>query len=228
MNPFSAQLQTIWASGVQALPTLLSYTPTTLGFALAAMVLGLTLGFGVAMARLGRVALLRAVAGVYVSFIRGTPLLVQIFVIYYGLPSLGLTFSPVVGGVLALTLNAAAYLSETLRSAIQAVPPGQREAALSLGLNARQTLWLVIMPQAARVALPSLGNSLISLVKDTSLVSVITVVELMRSAQLVVARTFEPFGPYLMAAIVYWVICSVLEVGQRLLERRLSRGFVSV
>ena len=227
MNPLSAQLQTIWTSGVQALPTLLSYTPTTLGFALAAMVLGLTLGFLVAMARLSRVALLRAVAGVYVSFIRGTPLLVQIFVIYYGLPSLGLTFSPVVGGVLALTLNAAAYLSETLRSAIQAVPPGQREAALSLGLNARQTLWLVVMPQAARVALPSLGNSLISLVKDTSLVSVITVVELMRSAQLVVARTFEPFGPYLMAAIVYWAICSVLEVGQRLLERRLSRGFVS-
>ncbi len=227
MNPFLTQFQTIWASGVQALPTLLSYTPVTLGFALAAMVLGLTLGFGVAMARLSRVAVLRAVAGVYVSFIRGTPLLVQIFVIYYGLPSLGLTFSPVVGGVLALTLNAAAYLSETLRSAIQAVPPGQREAALSLGLNARQTLWLVVMPQAARVALPSLGNSLISLVKDTSLVSVITVVELMRSAQLVVARTFEPFGPYLMAAIVYWVICSVLEVGQRLLERRLSRGFVS-
>ena len=227
MNPFLAQLQTIWASGVQALPTLLSYTPTTLGFALAAMVLGLTLGFLVAMARLSRVALLRAVAGVYVSFIRGTPLLVQIFVIYYGLPSLGLTFSPVVGGVLALTLNAAAYLSETLRSAIQAVPPGQREAALSLGLDARQTLWLVVMPQAARVALPSLGNSLISLVKDTSLVSVITVVELMRSAQLVVARTFEPFGPYLMAAVVYWVICSVLEVGQSLLERRLSRGFVS-
>ena len=227
MNPLSSQLQTIWISGVQALPTLLSYTPTTLGFALAAMVLGLTLGFLVAMARLSRVALLRATSGVYVSFVRGTPLLVQIFVIYYGLPSLGLTFSPVVGGVLALTLNAAAYLSETLRSAIQAVPPGQREAALSLGLNARQTLWLVVMPQAARVALPSLGNSLISLVKDTSLVSVITVVELMRSAQLVVARTFEPFGPYLMAAIVYWVICSVLEVGQRLLERRLSRGFVS-
>lgn len=228
MNPLSSQLQTIWISGVQALPTLLSYTPTTLGFALAAMVLGLTLGFLVAMARLSRVALLRATSGVYVSFVRGTPLLVQIFVIYYGLPSLGLTFSPVVGGVLALTLNAAAYLSETLRSAIQAVPPGQREAALSLGLNARQTLWLVVMPQAARVALPSLGNSLISLVKDTSLVSVITVVELMRSAQLVVARTFEPFGPYLMAAIVYWVICSVLEVGQRLLERRLSRGFQSV
>lgn len=228
MNPLSSQLQTIWTSGVQALPTLLSYTPTTLGFALAAMVLGLTLGFLVAMARLSRVALLRAASGVYVSFVRGTPLLVQIFVIYYGLPSLGLTFSPVVGGVLALTLNAAAYLSETLRSAIQAVPPGQREAALSLGLNARQTLWLVVMPQAARVALPSLGNSLISLVKDTSLVSVITVVELMRSAQLVVARTFEPFGPYLMAAIVYWVICSVLEVGQRLLERRLSRGFQSV
>jgi L-cystine transport system permease protein len=226
MNPVLTQLQSIWASGVQALPTLLSYTPVTLGFALAAMVLGLLLGFGVALARLSHVTALRAAAGIYVSFIRGTPLLVQIFVIYYGLPSLGLTFSPVVGGVLALTLNAAAYLSETLRAAIQAVPTGQREAAVSLGLNAQQTLWLVIMPQAARVALPSLGNSLISLVKDTSLVSVITVVELMRSAQLVVARTFEPFGPYLMAAVVYWVVCSALEVVQRLLERRLSRGFL--
>jgi L-cystine transport system permease protein len=227
MNPFLTQLQSIWVSGVQALPTLLSYTPVTLGFALAAMVLGLLLGFGVALARLSRVAALRVVAGVYVSFIRGTPLLVQIFVIYYGLPSFGVTLNPVAGGVLALTLNAAAYLSETLRAAIQAVPRGQREAAISLGLNSSQTLWLIIMPQAARVALPSLGNTLISLVKDTSLVSVITVVELMRAAQLVVARTFEPFGPYLMAAVVYWVVCSVLEVAQRLLERRLERGFVS-
>lgn len=126
--------------------------------------------------------------------------------------------------MLALTLNAAAYLSETIRAAILSIPRGQREAAYSLGLSRAETMRLVILPQAARVALPSLGNSLIGLVKDTSLVSVITVVELLRSAQLVIARTFEPFGPYLAAALIYWALSSALEVVQRRLERRFSRG----
>lgn len=218
------QLQQIVQSAWQALPTLLAATPVTLGFALAAMLLGLPLGFAVALARLSRLGWLRALSGLFVSFIRGTPLLVQIFVIYYGLPSLGIELSPVVGGVIALTLNAAAYLSETIRAAILSIPPGQREAATSLGLSGAQTMRLIILPQAARVALPSLSNTLIGLVKDTSLVSVITVVELLRSAQLVIARTFEPFGPYLAAALIYWLISSLLEFVQRALERRFSRG----
>ncbi|MFB9990749.1 amino acid ABC transporter permease [Deinococcus oregonensis] len=211
-------------SATQSLPVLVQGAGITLGFALAAMVLGLPLGFAVALARLSRFAALRWVTSIYVSFIRGTPLLVQIFVIYYGLPSFGVTLNPVVGGVLALTLNAGAYLSETIRGAIQSVPRGQREAATSLGLNGAQTMRLIVLPQALRVAAPSLGNSLIGLVKDTSLVSVITVVELLRSAQLVIARTFEPFGPYLMAALLYWIISLLLEGVQRAVERRLSRG----
>ena len=213
-------LQSAW----DALPTLLAATPLTIGFALAAMLLGLPLGLTVALLRLYAPAPLRQLAGLYVSFIRGTPLLVQIFVIYYGLPSFGLVLSPVQGGVTALTLNAAAYLSETIRAAILSVPRGQYEAAYSLGLSRIQTMQRVVLPQASRVALPSLGNSLIGLVKDTSLVSVITVVELLRSAQLVLARTFEPFGPYLAAALIYWAISSALEVVQRRLEVRLSRG----
>ncbi|WP_345464686.1 amino acid ABC transporter permease [Deinococcus carri] len=217
------QLQLIFQSAWAALPTLLAAAPVTLGYALAAMLLGLPLALLVALARLSGVPFLRWISGVYVSFIRGTPLLVQIFVVYYGLPSFGLTLSPLVGGVLALTLNAAAYLSETMRAAILSVPRGQWEAALSLGLTRRQTLRLVVLPQAARVALPSLGNTLIGLVKDTSLVSVITVVELLRSAQLVIARTFEPFGPYLAAALIYWVISSALAWVQRRLEARLAR-----
>ncbi|GGJ70739.1 amino acid ABC transporter permease [Deinococcus aquiradiocola] len=220
MEQFQLVLQSAWA----ALPTLLAATRLTLGFALAAMLLGLPLGLLVALARLYAPRPLAALAGLYVSFIRGTPLLVQIFVIYYGLPSVGLVLTPVQGGVLALTLNAGAYLSETIRAAIQSVPRGQREAAYSLGLSPAQTMQAVILPQAARVALPSLGNTLIGLVKDTSLVSVITVVELLRSAQLVIARTFEPFGPYLAAALVYWAISSVLELVQRRLETRLSRS----
>ncbi|THF70112.1 amino acid ABC transporter permease [Deinococcus sp. Arct2-2] len=211
-------------SAVQSLPVLAQGAGITLGFALAAMVLGLPLGFAVALARLSRFTALRWITGIYVSFIRGTPLLVQIFVIYYGLPSFGVTLNPVVGGVLALTLNAGAYLSETIRGAIQSVPRGQREAATSLGLNGAQTMRLIVLPQALRVAAPSLGNSLIGLVKDTSLVSVITVVELLRSAQLVIARTFEPFGPYLMAALLYWIMSLLLEGVQRGVERRLSRG----
>ncbi|MFC5849813.1 amino acid ABC transporter permease [Deinococcus petrolearius] len=218
------QFQLVLQSALDALPTLLRATPTTLGFALAAMGLGLPLGFLVALSRLSRFAALRGVSSVFVSFIRGTPLLVQIFVIYYGLPSLGLTLNPVAGGVIALTLNAAAYLSETIRAAILSIPRGQREAATSLGLSGSQTMRLIVLPQAARVALPSLSNTLIGLVKDTSLVSVITVVELLRSAQLVIARTFEPFGPYLAAALIYWVISSLLELVQRALERRFARG----
>ncbi|ABF46281.1 amino acid ABC transporter membrane protein, PAAT family [Deinococcus geothermalis DSM 11300] len=217
------QLQTILQSAWQALPTLLAATPITLGYALAAMLLGLPLALLVALARLSRLAPLRWISGVYVSFMRGTPLLVQIFMIYYGLPSFGITVSPLVGGVAALTLNSAAYLSETIRAAILSVPRGQWEAAYSLGLTPRQTLQLIVLPQAARVALPSLGNTLIGLVKDTSLVSVITVVELLRSAQLVIARTFEPFGPYLAAALIYWAISSLLELVQRRLEARLAR-----
>ena len=220
----TGQLQLILQSAWAAVPTLLVGARLTVGFALAAMVLGLPLGLIVTLLRLYAPGPVRWLAGLYVSFIRGTPLLVQIFVIYYGLPSLGITLSPVVGGVLALTLNAAAYLSETMRAAILSIPRGQREAAYSLGLSRAQTMRLVILPQAALAALPSLGNSLIGLVKDTSLVSVITVVELLRSAQLVIARTFEPFGPYLAAALIYWAISSALEVVQRRLERRFSRG----
>lgn len=218
------QLQLILQSAWASVPALLVGARLTIGFALAAMVLGLPLGLIVTLLRLYAPGPLRVLAALYVSFIRGTPLLVQIFVIYYGLPSFGLTLSPVAGGVLALTLNAAAYLSETMRAAILSIPKGQREAAYSLGLSRAQTLRLIVLPQAVRVALPSLGNSLIGLVKDTSLVSVITVVELLRSAQLVIARTFEPFGPYLAAALIYWALSSALEVVQRRLERRFSRG----
>ena len=218
------QWKLIFNSAVASFPVLIQAAPVTIGFALAAMLLGLPLALLVALTRLYGPRPLRSLAGLYVSFIRGTPLLVQIFMIYYGLPSLGVTLNPITGGILALTLNAGAYLSETIRAAIESIHKGQHEAAYSLGLNRRQVMQLVVLPQATRLALPSLGNSLIGLVKDTSLVSVITVVELLRSAQLVIARTFEPFGPYLMAALIYWFISSLLEVVQRGLEKRLSRG----
>ncbi|MBJ9682960.1 amino acid ABC transporter permease [Burkholderia multivorans] len=161
-------------------------------------------------------------ARAYVSLMRGTPLLVQIFVIYYGLPSLGISLDPTPAGVIALSANVAAYMSESMRGAINGIARGQWLAAYSLGLSWGQTLRYVIGPQALRIAVPSLSNSLISLIKDTSLVSVITVTELLRSAQEMIAATYQPLPLYLAAAAIYWVLCQILEWVQRWYEKRLS------
>ncbi|WP_174873402.1 amino acid ABC transporter permease [Vogesella oryzae] len=208
-----------------ALPVLIKGTGLTLFFAVISMVLGLALGFVVALLRVARVPLLSQLVAFYVSAMRGTPLLVQIFVIYYGLPSVGIEFEPVTAGVLALTLNVAAYLSESLRGAIAGVDRGQWDAALSLGLSWWQGMRYVVAPQALRLAVPSLANSLISLIKDTSLVSVITVSELMMSTKDLIAQTFQPLPLYLMAAAIYWVLSAVFEQVQRRVEIKLQRAY---
>ncbi|MCR3861367.1 amino acid ABC transporter permease, partial [Pseudomonas aeruginosa] len=175
-----------------AWPFLLQGAMYTVLFAAVSMVLGLILGFSVAVVRVTKVPVVSQIAAVYVSAFRGTPLLVQIFVLYYGLPSVGIEFTPVTAGILALTLNVAAYLSESMRGAILGIDKGQWEAGLSVGLTWGQTLWNIITPQALRLAVPSLSNSLISLIKDTSLISVITVTELMLATKEVIAETFQP------------------------------------
>jgi len=205
-----------------ALPVLLKGTAYTLLFALAAMVLGLALGMAITLVRVLPVPVLDQAARVYVSAFRGTPLLVQVFIIYYGLPSIGIAFSPLVAGILALTLNVAAYLSESLRGAVLAVGQGQWMAGRSLGLTHMQTLRHVVGPQALRVAVPSLSNSLISLIKDTSLVSVIAVTELMLATKELISTTFQPFPLYIAAAGVYWVLSLAFEQVQKGLEKRLA------
>jgi len=207
-----------------ALPVLLRGTGYTLLFAIGAMLGGSVLGFPLAVARVVPSRLLNRIASAYVSMIRGTPLLVQVFVIYYGLPSVGIEFSPVAAGTLALSLNAAAYLSETLRGALLGVTPGQWSAGYSLGLTYGQTLRFIVMPQALRIAVPGMSNTLISLIKDTSLVSVITVTELMLSAKEVIAITFRPLPIYLLAAVIYWLLSFGFERLQLRLERRLNRA----
>jgi len=207
-----------------AAPIMLKGAGYTLMFAVAAMVGGLVLGFPAAIMRMSRWAVLRWPAGLYVSMMRGTPLLVQIFVIYYGLPTVGIEFTPVTAGVLALSLNSGAYLSESLRGAIQSISPGQWRASASLGLSHWQSLQYVIMPQALRVAVPSMGNTLISLIKDTSLVSVITVTELMLATKEVIATTFRPLPLYIAAALVYWCLSLAFEALQRRAERHLNRA----
>ncbi len=161
-------------------------------------------------------------ARAYISIMRGTPLLIQIFVVYYGLPSVGIELDPTPAGVLALSGNVSAYLSENMRGAILGIARGQWLAAYSLGLSYQQTLCYVIAPQALHIVLPSLPNSFIGLVKDTSLVSVITVTELLRSAQEVIAATYQPLPLYIGVACIYWVLCHLLEKFQHWPEAHLA------
>ncbi len=205
-----------------AAPIMLRATALTLLFAVAAMVFGLALGGVVALVRVLEAPGLKQLAALYVSAFRGTPLLVQVFIIYYGLPSIGIAFSPITAGILALTLNVGAYLSESLRGAVSSVGPGQWMAGSSLGMTRVQTLRHVVAPQALRVAVPTLANSLISLIKDTSLVSVVAVTELMLATKELISTTFQPFPLYMAAAGIYWLLSLAFEQAQRGLERRLA------
>ncbi len=203
---------------------LMSALPLTLEVWALSVALGGLVALGVTAARVSGVAPLEAFARAYVFVFRGTPLLVQLFVIYYGLPSVGIEFTPVTAGILALSLNAGAYLSESLRGAIGSVSKGQWAASYSLGLGYWRTLYHVILPQALRIAVPSMSNTLISLIKDTSLVSVITLTELMLSTKEVIATTFRPLPLYLAAAAIYWMLSLAFEAVQRRAERRLNRA----
>jgi L-cystine transport system permease protein len=186
-------------------------------------VLGLALALVVALMRLSSVRLLVGLARGYVSLIRGTPLLLQLFIIFFGLPTFGITLDPFPAAVIAFTLNVAGYASEVVRASILAVPRGQWEAASSVGMDYVTTLRRVVLPQATRVAVPPLSNTLISLVKDTSLASTILVTEMLRKAQEIAAPTFQFFTLYSVAAILYWVVCLGLSVVQTRSERRLGR-----
>lgn len=190
---------------------------------LGGMFFGLLLGFGLALLRLYAFWPLQWLARVYVSFFRGTPLLVQLFMIYYGLPQLGIQLDPLPAALIGFSLNMAAYTAEILRAAIASIDRGQWEAAASIGMGRAQTLYRAILPQAARTAPPPLGNSFISLVKDTALAATIQVPELFRQAQLITARTFEIFTMYLAAALIYWLLASVLAYFQGRLEHRVNR-----
>ena len=195
----------------------------TIPLTIISFAIGLVIALAVALARLSPNVVLSNLARFYISIIRGTPLLVQLFIVFFALPEFGVKIDPFPAAVIAFSLNVGGYAAEIIRSAIQSIPKGQWEAAETIGLNYTGTLRRIILPQAARVAVPPLSNTLISLVKDTSLASTILVTELLRQAQIIAAPTFEFFALYGTAAIYYWVICLVLSFGQSRLERRLER-----
>lgn len=195
----------------------------TIPVTLLSFALGLALALFVALMRISRVRVVSAIARLYISVIRGTPLLVQLFVIFYGLPSVGVTISPWPAAILAFSLNVGGYAAEIIRAAILSVPKGQWEAAHTIGMSRRLALRRIVLPQAARVSVPPLSNTFISLIKDTSLASLILVTELFRRAQEIAAFSQEFMVLYVEAAAVYWVICLFLSAGQSMLERRLDR-----
>jgi His/Glu/Gln/Arg/opine family amino acid ABC transporter permease subunit len=195
----------------------------TIPLTIISFVIGLVLALVVALARLSSNVVVSNIARFYISVIRGTPLLVQLFIVFFALPELGIRIDPFPAAVIAFSLNVGGYAAEIIRGAIQSIPKGQWEAAETIGLDYVGSLRRIILPQATRVAVPPLSNTLISLVKDTSLASTILVTELLRQAQIIAAPTFEFFALYGTAAVYYWVICLVLSFGQSRLERRLER-----
>jgi len=200
----------------------------TVPLTLLSFTFGLTLGLVAAVVRLFAPAPFAMVVRFYVWVFRGTPLLVQLFLIFYGLPSVGIVLDAFPAALIGFTLNIGAYTSETIRATIASVPKGQWEAAYSIGMSWSQVMRRTILPQAARVAVPPLSNTFIALVKDTSLAAAITVPELFQAAQRIVAVTYEPLILYVEAALIYLAMSSVLSKLQVMLEQRLSRygGFL--
>ncbi|MGY3859992.1 amino acid ABC transporter permease [Aeromonas lacus] len=194
----------------------------TVPLTLITFVLGILLGLLVALARLYGPTPLVALVRFYVWLIRGTPLLVQLFLIFYGLPSAGIVLDAFTAAVIGFTLNIGAYSSEIIRATLAAIPKGQWEAAYSIGMNWPQVMWRVILPQAARIAVPPLSNTFISLVKDTSLAAAVTVPELFQAAQRLASVTYEPLILYSETALIYLMFSSVLSTLQDRLERKLT------
>ncbi|QCJ44011.1 amino acid ABC transporter permease [Bacillus sp. S3] len=195
----------------------------TIPLTIISFIIGIILAVLTALARISQVKLFQGIARVYVSAIRGTPLLVQLFIIFYGLPNIGLTLNPFISAVIGFSLSVGAYASEIIRAAILSIPKGQWEAGYSIGMTYTQTLKRIILPQAAKVSIPPLSNSFISLVKDTSLASLVLVTEMFRRAQEIASTNYEFLLVYSEAALLYWVICFFLSVIQGFLEKRLDR-----
>ncbi|WP_419897822.1 amino acid ABC transporter permease [Roseomonas sp. USHLN139] len=197
----------------------------TIGLTVATMGIGLVLGTALALMRMSRSVALSLPARGYVWVFRGTPLLVQLVLIYTGLPQLGIKLGVLPSALLALSLNEAAYLSETIRGGFQGVAKGQREAAHALGLSRWNTLRLVLLPQVARLIIPPLGNSLNGLLKATSLASVISLEELMRRSQVLMQERFEVLELYCVAAVYYLVLTTLWNLVQVRLEAHYGRGY---
>ena len=190
---------------------------TAISFSIALVIAVVT-----AMVQFANVKVLKQIARFYVWVIRGTPLLVQLFVVFYGLPNVGIIIDPFPAAVLVFSINEGAYCAETIRAALEAVPAGQMEAGQCVGMSYLQVMRRIVLPQALRTAFPPLSNSLIAMVKDTSLAANITVVEMFMTTQQIVARTYEPLALYIEVGLIYLLFCTILTKLQWVGEKRLN------
>lgn len=206
----------------EAIPKILEGLPYTLALSLIGFGLGTVCGFFVALLRMSRIASLRYLAMLHISLMRGVPLMVLLFFIYFGLPFMGLELDAISASIIAFTLMSSAYISEIIRSSLSAIDHGQWEAARSLGLKTPVIYRKVIIPQAFRIAVPPLSNVLLDMVKSTSLTAMITVPELFNKAKIVGGAKSDYMTVYICVALIYWIICSLYAFGQGYLEKRLK------
>ncbi|GAB4074224.1 amino acid ABC transporter permease [Barrientosiimonas marina] len=212
-----------WHLAWDSLPFLLEGVPATLIVSFIGMAIGLVLGFFLALGRGSNRTVLRWPSRLYISFMRGTPILVFLFILYAGLPVIGIELSAFLAASLAFGLNSAGYIAEINRSSLSSVDKGQWESAKALNLGYWQTMRKIILPQATRIAIPPLTNVYLDLVKATSLAAVITVPELFQKAQIVAGRTYDSMTMYILVALIYWPICIIISALQERLEKRFNR-----
>ena len=237
LNLNTEQQHALDAAGQAFAPMLEGLVKFSIPITLVTFVLGLVIALLTALMRISTSRILRGIARFYISIIRGTPMIVQLFIIFYGIPELGRlltnnsenqwTLAPVIAAIIGLSLNVGAYASEIIRGGIMSIPKGQTEAAYSIGMNYRQTIQRIILPQAIRVSVPALGNTFLSLIKDTSLLGFILVAEMFRKAQEVASTTYEYLTIYLLVALMYWVVCFIISIAQNFYESYLERGYRS-
>ncbi|MBO6755606.1 MAG: amino acid ABC transporter permease [Roseibium sp.] len=212
-----------WDIIAKAMPLLAEGAIVTVQVSFLSAILGLVLGIAMGLAALSETRLLRWIVAAYVDFIRGTPLLIQIFLVFFALPVIGIRLDEFWAGVLALSINAAAFVAEVVRGGVGAIEKGQTEAARSIGMRNRQILVWILLPQAYRQMVPPLTNELISLVKNSSLLSVISVYELTRAGQAIISIHFVPFEIYTLLALYYYLLLKALSILSKKLEERLPQ-----
>ncbi|KIL52023.1 amino acid ABC transporter permease [Jeotgalibacillus soli] len=205
---------------LESFPYVMEGIWNTLLISLVSMVIGLLIGFFLALGRTSKYVILRWPTKTYISFMRGVPILVILFLLYFGFPVIGIQFSAVEAALIAFSLNSAAYMAEILRASLSSVDKGQWESAKSLGLNYWQTMRGVILPQSIRISIPPLANIQLDLIKASSLAAMITVPEIFQKARIVGGREYDMMTMFILVALIYWGICSVMALLQNYLEKR--------
>ena len=213
----------LWGILTDSFPKMLEYAvEVTIPLTVLSFALALVVALGVALIQYARIRVLRQICRFYIWITRGTPLLVQLYIVFYGLPKVGIIIDAFPAAVLVLGLNEAAYMAETIRGALEGVSKGQLEAGLCVGMTWPKIIWHVVLPQAMRTAFPALSNSMIAMLKETSMAATITVMELFRQAQVINGRVYEPLALYLEAALIYLIFCTILTFLQHRGEKRLG------